>query len=62
LYKTFFATNFVRNTYEFYNFVGNNFPRRNYQPIKLLRKNKRKRSFLTNYFNKFRRKFLWNFL
>jgi len=44
LYKTLFATNFVRNTCEFYNFVGNNYPRR-------------KKSFLANFFNKFARKF-----
>jgi len=26
LYKILFTTNFERNTYEFYNFVGNNYP------------------------------------
>jgi len=60
LYKTLFATNFVRNTCKFYNFVGNNYPRRNYLPIKFLRKNSRKKSFLANFFNKFARKFSCN--
>jgi len=60
LYKTLFATNFVRNTCEFYNFVGNNYPRRNYLPIKILKKNSRKKPFLTNCFNKFARKFPYN--
>jgi len=46
LYKTFFATNFVGNTCKFYNFLGNNYPRRNYMPIKILRKNDRKSLFL----------------
>jgi len=41
LYKTLFATNFVRNICQFYNFVGNNYPQRNYLPIKILRKNSR---------------------
>jgi len=35
LYKTLFTTNFVGNTCEFYNFVGNNDPRRNYLSIKI---------------------------
>jgi len=56
LYKTLFATNFIENTCKFYNFVGNDYPRRNYLPIKILRKNGRKKSFLTNFFNKFARK------
>jgi len=60
LYKTLFATNFIRNICEFYNFVGNNYPRRNYLPIKILRKNSRKKPFLANYFNKFARKFSCN--
>ena len=38
LYKTPFAKNFVRNTCEFYNFVGNNYPRRNYCQLKFLEK------------------------
>jgi len=42
LYKTLFATNFVRNTYEFYNFAGNNYSRKNYLPIKILKKVARK--------------------
>jgi len=60
LYKTLFTTNFVRNTYEFYNFVGNNYSPRNYLPIKILRKNNRKKSFLINFFNKFTRKYPYN--
>jgi len=46
LYKTLFPTNFVRNTYEFYNFVGNNYPRKNYLSIKFFRINSRKKSFI----------------
>jgi len=60
LYKTFFATNFVGNTWEFYNFVENNYPRKNYLPIKILRKNNRKKSFLVNIFNKFVKKISYN--
>jgi len=60
LYKTLFATNFVRNTCKFYNFVGNNYPQKNYLPIKIFRKNGRKKSFLTIFFNKFARKILCN--
>ena len=60
LYKTLFATSFVRNTCEFYNFVGNNYSPRNYLPIKILRKNSRKKSFLVKFFNKFERKFPCN--
>ena len=60
LYKTLFATNFVGNTCKFYNFVGNDYPRRNYMPIKIFRKNGRKQSFLANFFNKFARKFPCN--
>jgi len=60
LYKTLFATNFVGNTCEFYNFVGNNYPQRNYLPIKILRKDSRKKPFLANIFNKFARKFPCN--
>jgi len=60
LYKTSFATNFVGNTCEFYNFVANNYLRRNYLQIKILRKISRKKSFLANFFNKFARKFACN--
>ena len=56
MYKTLFATNFVGNTCEFYNFIGNNYPQRNYLPIKII-KNSRKKFFLVNFFNKFARKF-----
>jgi len=56
-YKTLFATNFVGNTCEIYNFIGNNYPRKNYLLIKILRKNSRKKSFLANFFNKFAKKF-----
>jgi len=58
LYKTFFTTKFVENTYEFYNFVENTYPLRNYLSIKILRKNSRKKKFLTTFFNKFERKIL----
>ena len=56
LYKTLFATNFVENTCKFYNFVGNYYPRRNYLPIKILKKNEKKKFFLVNFLNKFARK------
>jgi len=60
LYKTLFATNFVENTCKFYNFVGNDYPRKNYLPIKNLRKNGRKKSILANFFIKFAKKILCN--
>ena len=60
LYKTLFATNFIGNTCEFYNFVGNNYSRRNYLLIKIIRKNNKKESFFANFFNKFVRKFACN--
>jgi len=60
LYKTLFATNFVGNTYKFYNFVENYYPRKNYLSIKILRKNGRKKYFLANNFNKFARKISCN--
>ena len=60
LYKTLFVTNFVGNTCKFYNFVGNNYPRRNYLQIKILRKFGKKKSFLANFFNKFVRKISYN--
>jgi len=60
LYKTLFAINFIRNTCEFYNFVGNNYPRKNYLSIKIFRKDSRKKSFLIKFFKKFARKFLYN--
>jgi len=46
LYKTLFATNFVGNTCEFYCFVGNNYPQKNYLPIKILKKIAGKNIFL----------------
>jgi len=55
-YKTLFAHNFVRYICKFYNFVGNDYSRRNYLPIKILRKNCRKMSFIAKIFNKFARK------
>jgi len=58
LYKIFFATNFVRNTYEFYNFVENNYPKK--LLFKILRKNNNKKFFLINFFNKFIKKFSYN--
>jgi len=60
--KHFFTTNFVENTYEFYNFLVNNYSWRNYLPIKILRKNRRKKYFLTNSFNKFTRKISCNMI
>ena len=51
-----FENFFVGNTCKFYNFVGNDYTRRNYLPIKILRKNGRKKSFPANFFNKFARK------
>ena len=60
MYKTLFTTNFVGNTYKFYNFVENNYQQRNYLSIKILRKNDRKKYFLANYFNKFTRKISCN--
>ena len=60
LYKTLFTINVVGNTYKFYNFVGNNDSQRNYLPIKILRKNGRKKFFLVNFFNKFTRKISCN--
>ena len=56
LCKTLFTTNFAGNDYEFYNFVENNYSKRNYLPIKILSKIRRKKSFLANYFNKFEKK------
>ena len=51
LYKILFAINFVGNTCKFYNFVRNDYPQKNYFPIKILRKNDRKKFFLANFFN-----------
>jgi len=42
----------VGNISEFYNFVQNNYPRRNYMLIKILRKNGKKKVFSFNFFNK----------
>jgi len=60
LYKTLFITNFVENIYEFYNFVENNFSRKNYLIIKIFSKNSRKKSFLVNFLNKFAKKITCN--
>jgi len=61
LYKILFAKNFVRNTYKFYNFVGNNYPQENYLLIKIFRKIGKKSFFvLANYFYKFTKKVLCN--
>jgi len=38
LHKTFLAENFVKNTCKFYNFVKNNYLRRNYLSIKIVEK------------------------
>jgi len=56
LYKTLFTTNFVRNTYQFYIFVKNNYPRSNYLSIKILRKNSRKKFFLANFLTNLQKK------
>jgi len=45
LYKILFTTNFVKNTYEFYNFVRNNYLWRNCLSIKILIKNNKKQNF-----------------
>jgi len=42
LYKKIFTTNFVRNIYELYNFIGNNYPRRNICHLRFLEKITRK--------------------
>jgi len=60
LYKILFATNFIGNTCKFYNFVRNNYSRRNYLSTKILRKNDRKKSFLANFFNRFAKKISFN--
>jgi len=57
LYKTLFATNFVGNTCKFYNFVGNDYPRRNYLSIKILRKMKEKNIFLQIFLTNLQEKF-----
>jgi len=56
LYKTYFATNFIKDIYKFYNLLKNNNPRRNYLLIKILKKNNKKKFFFTNFFNKFTKK------
>jgi len=58
LYKTLFTPNFIRNIYKFYNIVKNNYPRKNYIPIKILNKNNRKKYFFINYFNKFKKNYV----
>jgi len=50
--KIFFIKHFsqqilLKNTYQFYNFVENNYSRRNYLQLKFLKKIARKHSFLT---------------
>jgi len=49
MYKTLFTINFVENIYKFYNFIKNITHERIYLPIKILRQNDRKKSFLTNF-------------
>jgi len=56
LYKTLFAKKFVGNTCKFYNFVGNDYPQKNYLPIKILRKMIEKSLFLQIFLTKFVRK------
>jgi len=60
LYKILFTTNFVGNTSEFYNFVKNNYPRRNDLLIKIFRKNSMKKFLLAIFFNKFVKKITYN--
>jgi len=55
LYKIFFTSNFVRNIYKFYNFIGSNYTRRNYLLIKIFKQNNKKK-ILTNFVNKIIRK------
>ena len=56
-YKTLFAKKKIAwNTWEFFNFVGNNYPQSNYVPIKILRNNGKKKCFLAIVFNKFAKK------
>jgi len=45
---------------QFYNFVGNDYPRKKYLLIKILKKNGRTKSSLTNSFNKSARKISCN--
>jgi len=52
LYETLFATNFLGNTCEFYTFLGNNYTRKDNLPIKILRKNSKKKYFLANVLKK----------
>jgi len=61
LYKTLFITNFVENTYEFYNFVGNNYLRKNYLPIKIFKINSKNKYFLANFLKSFQKKSDENF-
>jgi len=60
LYKILLTTNFVWTTYEFYNFIENNYPQKNYLLIKILIKNSKKRYFLVICFNKFAKKISHN--
>jgi len=64
LYKTLFATNFVENTCKFYNFAGNDYSRRNYLPIKILRENDRKSLFLQIFLTNLQKKthVIWEFV
>jgi len=60
LSKTLFVKYFEGNTCKFYNVVENNYPQRNYLPIKILGKNGRKKSFFANFSNIFARKISCN--
>jgi len=57
LYKILSTTNFVRNTCKIYNFVGNDYPRKNYLPIKILRKISKKNLFLKIFLTNLQEKF-----
>ena len=43
----------MKNICEFYNFVKNNYPQKNYLSIKFLKKNSKKKLFFGKFYNKF---------
>jgi len=49
----FFVKNFVENICTFYNFVRNNYLRRNYPPIKIHKTNNKKKNCSAKFYNKF---------
>ena len=62
--KTIFTANFTGNISEFYNFVGNNYPQKNYLSIKIPRQNNKKNLFLQNFIINLQEKFhkIWEFI